>query len=325
MAGLVIDVSRVTNSGIHSHENLLVARRSISLLRYIYTYSKSWRKDIHKAIISCGSNESPVFRGVLAFFGGSPGLLHPGAFVVIEPEMAATSSVSAKSRSSGSSSAASNAAITSFGSGADEIVTGLCRQHSLSGVISSIDPRSGSSCSRKRPISLPTVTTMSLSVPPPAPGRQRCSRWPWQNCLRGTCPGGTTNTISTVECAAMSVSKGQKVVYLAPNKALCDERQSDWSTRLVDIDPSIACTTITGDAKRILVLCRNCTGNLILMTPEKCDSITQRWIDQFVLLSSIKLMLVDEVHMIGETERGGCLESVICRMKTIQRAEGGMF
>jgi replicative superfamily II helicase len=30
-------------------------------------------------------------------------------------------------------------------------------------------------------------------------------------------------------------------------------------------------------------------------------------------------VLIDEVHMIGEPDRGGCLESVICRMKTIQR------
>ena len=143
MAGLVVDGSRVTTSGIHSHEDLLVARSSISLLRFIYTYSKSWRKEIHEIIISCGSNKSSIFRGVLAFFGGSPGLLHPGTFVVIEPEVAATSSVSTKSRSSGAS-AASNAAIASFGSGVDEIVTGLSRQHSLSGVISSIDSRSGS-------------------------------------------------------------------------------------------------------------------------------------------------------------------------------------
>ena len=32
------------------------------------------------------------------------------------------------------------------------------------------------------------------------------------------------------------------------------------------------------------------------------------------------MVLIDEVHMIGETDRGGTLESVISRMKTIQRA-----
>ena len=117
-----------------------------------------------------------------------------------------------------------------------------------------------------------------------------------------------------------SVSKARKVVYIAPNKALCEERQSDWSKRLVDIDPSIVCTTITGDAKASSSYAEIASANLILTTPEKMDSITRRWNDQFVLLSCIKLVLIDEVHLIGETERGGCLESVICRMKTIQRA-----
>ena len=117
-----------------------------------------------------------------------------------------------------------------------------------------------------------------------------------------------------------SVSKIRKVVYIAPNKALCEDRQIDWAKRLVDIDPGIVCTTITGDAKASSCFAEIASAHMILTTPEKWDSITRRWNDQFVLLSSIKLVLIDEVHLIGEKERGGCLESVICRMKTIQRA-----
>ena len=116
------------------------------------------------------------------------------------------------------------------------------------------------------------------------------------------------------------VSKARKIVYIAPNKALCEERQTDWSKRLVDIDPSIVCTTITGDVNASSCYTEISLANLILTTPEKWDSITRRWNEHFVLLSCIKLVLVDEVHLIGETDRGGCLESIICRMKTIQRA-----
>ena len=145
MAGSVVNASGVNSCENHSHENLLVARNLISLLRYIYTYSKSWRTEIRQIIISCETYGPPIFRGVLAFFGGYPGLLYPGAFVAVEPEVAATSSLSTKSRGSSSAlAAASKSAITSFGSGADEIASGLCRHHSQSGVISSIDSRSGS-------------------------------------------------------------------------------------------------------------------------------------------------------------------------------------
>ena len=120
------------------------------------------------------------------------------------------------------------------------------------------------------------------------------------------------------------VSKAQKILYLAPNKALCEERQLDWSKRLHDMDRSIVCTTITGGPNNntnnfSTVLADIASSHLIITTMEKWDSITRRWNEQFVLLASIKLVLVDEVHMIGEPERGGCLESVICRMKTIQR------
>ena len=116
------------------------------------------------------------------------------------------------------------------------------------------------------------------------------------------------------------VSKVRKVVYIAPNKALCEERQINWSKRLVDINSGIVCTTITGDAKASSCFAEIASAHMILTTPEKWDSITRRWNNQFVLLSSIKLVLIDKVHLIGKKERGGCLESVICCMKTIQRA-----
>lgn len=116
------------------------------------------------------------------------------------------------------------------------------------------------------------------------------------------------------------VATGVKVVYIAPNKALCDERQEDWSKRLADVDRGMVCTTITGDANATSSYGEIAKSHLILTTPEKWDSITRRWNDYVVLLGSVKLLLVDEVHMIGEKDRGSCLESVISRMKTIQRA-----
>jgi ATP-dependent DNA helicase HFM1/MER3 len=117
------------------------------------------------------------------------------------------------------------------------------------------------------------------------------------------------------------VSNNKKIVYIAPNKALCEERQADWSKRLVEIDPSIVCTTITGDANAAASSYGEiASANLILTTPEKWDSITRRWTEYVVLLGSVKLVLLDEVHMIGEPDRGACLESVIGRVKTIQRA-----
>ena len=61
------------------------------------------------------------------------------------------------------------------------------------------------------------------------------------------------------------------------------------------------------------------SSHLILTTPEKWDAISRRWKDHIYLLGNVALLMVDEVHMLGDNERGATLESVICRMKTVRR------
>ncbi|KAL7551782.1 hypothetical protein ACHAWF_014973 [Thalassiosira exigua] len=111
----------------------------------------------------------------------------------------------------------------------------------------------------------------------------------------------------------------RKAVYIAPNKALCEERRADWSARLAKVEPRIVCASVTGDAGS-QSYAKVSRASLILTTPEKWDSITRRWNEHVILLSTVKLLLVDEVHAIGEKGRGGCLEGVIRRARTIQGA-----
>ena len=99
------------------------------------------------------------------------------------------------------------------------------------------------------------------------------------------------------------VSAARKAVYVAPNKALCEKQQADWSRRLINIDPGIVCRTVTGDTSAMASsYAEIALAHLILTTPEKWDSITLRWNEWFVLLSSVKLVMLDEVHLIGERE-----------------------
>jgi replicative superfamily II helicase len=53
---------------------------------------------------------------------------------------------------------------------------------------------------------------------------------------------------------------------------------------------------------------------------QKWDSVTRRWTDNFFLFGSVKLLLLDEIHLLADSSRGCCLESVVCRMKSIQLA-----
>ncbi len=116
----------------------------------------------------------------------------------------------------------------------------------------------------------------------------------------------------------MTIPNFRKIVYLSPSKALCQERFNDWSRRLNQVDQSIKCAMITGDSSDYNYTIRD--AHLIITTPEKWDSITRKWTGNLFLVGSVKLLLIDEVHLIGDGSRGACLEAIICRMKTVQRA-----
>lgn len=65
---------------------------------------------------------------------------------------------------------------------------------------------------------------------------------------------------------------------------------------------------VTGDANSDIA-----SVHVVLTTPEKWDSITRKWTDNLYLIGSVKLLLIDEVHLLGDGSRGGCLETIICR------------
>ena len=52
--------------------------------------------------------------------------------------------------------------------------------------------------------------------------------------------------------------------------------------------------------------------------PEKWDSLTRSWRKHLYLLGAIDLLLLDEIHHIGET-RGATLEAVVVRMRNLNQ------
>lgn len=117
-----------------------------------------------------------------------------------------------------------------------------------------------------------------------------------------------------------SISKRRKIVYVSPSKALCEERYEDWSKRLSAMNLDIGISVVTGDQEPGEAFSDLASSHFILTTPEKWDSLTRRWTEHFFLLASVKLFMLDEIHLIGDESRGSCLEAIVCRMKTIQLA-----
>jgi len=116
------------------------------------------------------------------------------------------------------------------------------------------------------------------------------------------------------------VSKQRKIVYMAPSKALCEERYADWSKRLGAMNLGLEVVLVTGDGDPGDAFRDLKAAHLVVTTPEKFDSLTRRWTENFCLFASFKLYLIDEIHLLADESRGCCLESVLCRVKSIQRA-----
>ena len=105
-----------------------------------------------------------------------------------------------------------------------------------------------------------------------------------------------------------------KIVYVAPTKSLCSERQRDWEPKFKHL--GLQCKEITGDTDYVSQTHIQ-QANLIITTPEKWDSMTRRWKDQLKLMQLVRLFLIDEVHMLKES-RGAALEAVVSRMKSTE-------
>lgn len=107
-----------------------------------------------------------------------------------------------------------------------------------------------------------------------------------------------------------------KAVYVAPIKALCQEKIMDWKNKFDKFGLQVL--ELTGDSD-VSDFSEFQAANIIITTPEKWDSLTRKWKDNKRLISNIALLLLDEVHLLNTEERGATLEAVVTRMKIISR------
>lgn len=120
-----------------------------------------------------------------------------------------------------------------------------------------------------------------------------------------------------IDCERRSIGLGTaKIVYLAPTKALCTERRYDWERKFGKFN--IQCIELTSDATTLVNFKDLNKTSILLATPEKWDSITRSWNGHKAFVQSIRLLLIDEVHLVNDGSRGATLEAVISRMKTIR-------
>nr|CAH8838572.1 unnamed protein product [Trichobilharzia regenti] len=106
------------------------------------------------------------------------------------------------------------------------------------------------------------------------------------------------------------------IIYIAPMKAICSQVSREWKIKFSSFP--LCCLTLTGDSD---VEDIQNIGNEVLLvtTPEKLNATIKSFREVSEIWQKLKLCCIDEVHLLGESERGSVLEVLITRIKMLSR------
>ncbi|KAH9973099.1 Sec63-domain-containing protein [Lactifluus volemus] len=116
-------------------------------------------------------------------------------------------------------------------------------------------------------------------------------------------------THSKSESLPASIRKDDfKIIYVAPMKALAAEIVRKLAKRLQWL--AIRVRELTGDMQ--LTKGEIAETQIIVTTPEKWDVVTRKPTGEGEIASKLKLLIIDEVHLLNE-DRGAVIETIVAR------------
>ncbi|KAI0082569.1 Sec63-domain-containing protein [Panus rudis PR-1116 ss-1] len=123
-----------------------------------------------------------------------------------------------------------------------------------------------------------------------------------------------TTSDTTVPLAGTIRRDDFKIIYVAPMKALAAEIVRKLGKRLQWLH--IKVRELTGDMQ--LTKAEIAETQIIVTTPEKWDVVTRKPTGEGELASKVKLLIIDEVHLLND-ERGAVIETIVAR--TLRQVE----
>jgi replicative superfamily II helicase len=113
-----------------------------------------------------------------------------------------------------------------------------------------------------------------------------------------------------------------KVLFIAPLRALTNEKEGEWKRVLGDLGFKVY--VVTGE--RELHVSEARSADVIITTPEKWDSATRKYEqERYSFVKETALVVIDEVHLLDSDTRGGTLEAIVSRMRRISAECGKRF
>ena len=124
-------------------------------------------------------------------------------------------------------------------------------------------------------------------------------------------PTASGKTLVAILAASIHLSKGGKVIYLTPLRALTSEKLREFKELLAsgeDRKVKVAATSGDYDSEDRWLA----DYDVIICTNEKADSLLRHGAEW---MRDVSLIIADEIHVIGEPERGPTLEVVLTRLR----------
>jgi activating signal cointegrator complex subunit 3 len=141
-----------------------------------------------------------------------------------------------------------------------------------------------------------------LVAAPTGAGKTNVAMMAVLNELRNYFKPGTTEMIDK------NCSEKMKIIYIAPMKSLATEQTENFNSRLKSL--GIKTRELTGDMS--MTEREISQTHIIVTTPEKWDVVTRKSKGDIDLLSLMRLLIIDEVHLL-QSDRGPVLEALVAR------------
>ena len=123
-------------------------------------------------------------------------------------------------------------------------------------------------------------------------------------------PTASGKTLAAEMAALKTIKEGRKVVYIVPLRALASEKYEEFRGKYEQLGIKVAISI--GDYDRSDPWLGS--ADLIVVTSEKLDSLLRHgmpWI------SSVGLVVADEIHLLDSPDRGPTLEVVLTRLRQV--------
>jgi helicase len=127
-------------------------------------------------------------------------------------------------------------------------------------------------------------------------------------------PTGSGKTWLAEQAIFSTLHSGRRAIYLTPLRALANELLERWQTTFCGFEVGV----FTGEyGQRHAYPVPFEKARLLIMTPERLDACTRHWRSHWAWLPEVDLLVVDELHLLGDRGRGARLEGALLRVRRL--------